>query len=259
MADVRIQTHYILAPVGPPGTPYSAGQYIRIIGDGSAIRAELWDAPDGGNYIATPSGGPDLTDPGYTFGLGGFLDPQFCSGEDLVYYTPKNEWPYADYHVSVDHPSCAILVCDLNIDGFSVVNESAVGAANGEIYLISSTTHGTIEYSLTPDCTYGSGQASPLTGLATGNYVVSAKDAAGCTNQRNVFVGIDYTYGVKWRCDYDHVFPNGDVTRIDIEQREYVGVINETCAGDVPFFIEYSPDDDTQLDPSVATIQLLVE
>lgn len=257
MADLSIQTHYITSGVGGGGM-YLTGQYIRVIGDGATIRAELWTSGTGGSYIGQPSGGPNLVGDGITVSSGAFMDPWYCSGSDKVYYTVKNEWPYAEYHVATDHPSCAVIVCNLTIEDFTVTNESTVGAADGEIALEATSSNGTIEFSLTPDFTYGTGQASPITGLATGNYIVFAKDAAGCTTQVNVFVDIDYTYGVKWRTEYDHVKPKGYVTRIDIEQRDFTGDITPVDSGDQPFILEYNKSDNTQLVPSEATVQLLV-
>lgn len=261
MADLLLQTHYVMSSPAPPGVPYAAGQYIRVIADGAAIRAELWTAPTGGMLIATPSGGPALSgDPGgYVISAGGFNNPQYCDGEDLVYYTPKITWPYADHHVSVDHPSCAILVCDLQITGYTTTNETAVGAGNGTIALTATSSNGNIKFSLTPGFDYGDGVDSPISGLSTGNYVVYAKDESGCTDQINVFIGIDYTYGPKWRLEYDHVHPVGYVSRIDIEQRDYTGEVEEVCGGGTPFLQVYESDEDSQIVHSNATIQLLVD
>lgn len=258
MADVAIQTHYITSGLGGGGL-YLTGQYIRVIGDGAAIRAELWTASSGGSFISTPSGGPNLSGDGIVVSSGSFLDPQRCVDSDLEYYTPVNEWPYATYNLSVDHPTCAVVVCDLEITGYTAINETAVGASNGQLQLTATSSNGTIEFSLDADFAYGTGQPSPIIGLPTGNYIVFAKDAAGCTDQLNVFVGIDYTYGVKWRMEYDHIFPRGYVSRVDIEQRDYVGEIIEGCSGDNPFVLEYNYSADNQLVPSEATIQMLVE
>lgn len=258
MADLAIQTHYIMSGLG--GGPYwLTGQYIRVIGNGSTIRAELWTAPTGGSFIGQPSGGPNLIGDGITVASFEFKNPKYCDGEDQVSYTVKNVWPYANYVLSEDHPSCTITVCDLSIDSFVVSNESTVGAADGEISLNATSSNGTIEFSLTPGFAYGTGQASPLTGLPSGNYVVYAKDAAGCSDQVNVFVGIDYTYSPRWRMEYDHVFPEGYVSRIDIEQRDYTGEVEEICGGAVPFLLEYNPEDESQLVASMATMELLVE
>lgn len=256
MADVTIQIHYITSGLGGGGL-YMTGQYIRVIGDGSAIRAELWTASTGGSLIGVPSGGPNLSGDGIVVSSGSFLDPQECIGDDLQYYTVKGEWPYADHHLSADHPSCAIIVCDLDITGYTTVNETAVGASNGSISLTATSSNGAIEFGLT-DFTYGTGQASPITGLPTGNYIVYAKDAAGCTDQVNVFVDIDFTYGVKWRTEYDHVKPKNYVTRIDIEQRDYVGDVIWADSGETPFTLEYNKKEENQLVPSEATVQLLV-
>lgn len=245
---------------GLGGGPYwLTGQYIRVIGDAASIRAELWDAPTGGNFIGQPSGGPNLTGDGITVASFAFLNPTYCDVSDQVSYSVKNEWPYADYVLTVDHPSCTITVCDLEITGYTVTNESTVGASDGQIALTATSSNGTIEFSLTSGFAYGTGQASPITGLSTGNYVVYAKDPAGCTDQINVFVGIDFTYGVKWRLEYDRVHPEGYVSRIDIEQRDYVGSVIEICGGARPFLLEYNPEDDSQVVASMATLELLVE
>ncbi len=257
MADLLIQAHYITSGVGGGGM-YLTGQYIRVIGDGATIRAELWDASTGGNYIGQPSGGPNLVGDGITVSSGGFMDPWYCDGDDKVYYTVKSEWPYAEYHVATDHPSCAVIVCDLTITGYTVTNESTVGASDGQIAITATSSNGTIEFSLTPGFAYGTGQASPFTGLETGSYTVYAKDAGGCSAQADVFVGIDFTYGPRWRMEYDKEKPEGYKTRLDIEQRDYTGSVEPIDGGDVPFRMEYNEDDNTQCVPSMAEVQLLV-
>lgn len=259
MADVRIQTIYVVSSPSPPGQPYAAGQYIRVIGDGAAIRAELWTAQDGGTLIGTPSGGPAIGSSGYNLSPGQFYMRSGCNGTTYHYYSPKNQWPYATYNTVADHPSCAVTVCDLEITGVTTVNESTTGASDGQIWGSASTSNGGIKWSLTPGFAYADGQDLPITGLSTGNYTLYSVDQKGCRAQKNVFVGIDFSYGVRWRMEYDHVHPDGYVSRVDIEQRDYAGAIEETCGSDTPFLLEYAPDEETQLVPSFATIQLAVE
>lgn len=246
------------------GGLYLTGQYIHVIADGPNVRAELRDSgvPGGGSLIGTPSGGPDLTGAAgqITVSSGAFLDPRYCDGTDLIYYTTKLTWPYADYHKSVDHPSCAVVVCDLEILTATVTNETASGQSDGQVALTSSSSNGTVKYSLIQDFDYATqGLDSPITGLPTGNYTVYAKDAAGCTDQVNVFVGQDFTYGPRWRMEYGRVFPRGARTVLDIEERDYSGSITEICGGAVPFLLRYEPRPDSQVVPSNAEIQILCE
>jgi len=258
MADVTLQVHYITSGYGS-GSFYLTGQYIRVIADGSAIRAELWDAPEGGSLIGTPSGGLELGI-GILVSSGTFNNYQYCSSSDLVSYTPINDWPYAQYNLTTDHPSCAIVVCDLEITSATVTNESTDGAADGEIALTSTSSNGTVKYSLIDDFDYTTeGVSSPITGLSTGNYIVYAKDSSGCVDQVSVFVDVDFTYGPRWRAEYDCVHPRGYKSRIDIEERDYVGAVTEVCCGAKPFELEYHPSDDSQITPSSATIELAVE
>lgn len=259
MADVTLQVHYITSGVGGGGE-YLTGQYIRVIADGATIRAELWTDATAGSFISTPSGGPDLTgEPGQiTVSSGTFNNFQYCSGADLNFYNPTLIWPYAEFNTTVDHPSCAIITCDLSILSAIASNETTAGAGDGTITLTDFTTHGPTEYSFDPDFVYGTGSASPLTGLSTGNYTVYAKDAAGCQDEVIVFVGQDFTYEPRWRIEYDHILPKGFTSRIDIEERDYVGVVEDVCAGEEPFELEYIPSDGSQIVPSKATIQIKV-
>lgn len=262
MADVRLITHYITA--GISDGVHVTGNYIRVIADGTAVRSEVWTTaggviPEDGTLVATPSGGPDI-DGEITVASSSFFNAQYCDGDDLVYYTIQNTWPYAASHVSTDHPSCAMVVCDLNIDSFSTTNETGVGNEDGTITPVASSSNGTVKYSLDPDFDYDTeGTTGSITGLGTGNYVVYAKDAGGCQDQINVFVGIDYVYGPRWRMEYDCVKPNGYSSRVDIEERDYSGSISEICGGKKPFELEYIPADDSQFVPSVANIEVLVE
>lgn len=253
---VKVITYYITSGLGGGGL-YLTGQYIRVMVDGPTITAELWDDDEDGSLISIPSGGPDISTE-ITVSGSSFNDYQYCDSADLVYYTLKNTWPYADYHTSVGHPSCVIVVCDLEITGYTGTNETTVGAVDGEVALTATSSNGTVKFSLVEDFVYASGQDSPITGLATGSYVVYAKDPAGCTDQILVFVGIDYVYGVRWRCDYDNVIP-GHLSRIDIEERDYVGAITETFAGEEPFQLEYIEEEDSQIVHSNVIIQFLVE
>lgn len=260
MADVTLQVHFITNGLSGGGL-YETGQYIRVIADGASIRAELWTASDGGSFIATPSGGPNI-DGGFnqiTVSSGAFNNAKYCDGEDLVSYSSKLSWPYANYHLTEDHPSCAIVVCDLEITSATPTNETGVGQADGEVALTATSSNGTIKYSLTENFDYASGQDSPITGLTTGNYTVYAKDAAGCQDSITVFVGQDVNYGPRWRMDYDVVFPRGVVSRIDIEELEYTGSVTEICGGAEPFNLEYHPSDDSQVVPSSAVVQILCE
>lgn len=258
MAEVVLQKHYITS--GIMDGVHVTGNYIFVIADGSTIFHRVYTDSEGINLVATPSGGPTLNSE-ILVSSGTFNNYQYCSGSDLVYYQPQDDWPYANYNLSVDHPSCAIVVCDLEITGFTVTNESASGAADGEVALTSISSNGTVKYSLIEDFNYTTqGQASPITGLGTGNYTIYAKDAAGCTDSVTVFVGLEVTYGPRWRMDYNTMYPTM-YSRVDIEELEYAGAVTEICGGPIPFRLEYGrgAKSDSQLVPSVAQIELLCE
>ena len=262
MADVTLRVYYIHDGLGS-GPNYLTGQYIRVIADGSSIRAELWDSQEGGIHISTPSGGPDLNSEIGVYG-NAFNDVRYCVGSDQVYYTLQDNWPYAAYHLNLNHPTCSVIVCDLDIIGTpEVTNESTTGASDGQIAIQSTSSNGMVKYSLIPDFDYATqGLPSPLTGLGTGLYTVYAKDAAGCMDQAEVFVGVDYNYGPRWRMEYDNVLARDTdskyTSRIDIEERDYEGEIEEICGGPEPCVIEYLPDDDSMLVPSKCRVQINV-
>lgn len=261
MADVTIQIHYITAGLSGGGL-YETGQYIHVIADGSNIRAELRTSGEvgGGSLIGTPSGGPNFDGPPSNIYVssGSFLDPRYCVGDDQVYYTVKTIWPYADYNLLLDAPACVVIVCDLEITGYTVTNESGPGEGDGEIALTAISSNGNYKFSLVEDFAYADGQDSPITGLTTGNYTIYAVDESGCRDEILVFVPVNFDYAVRWRCDYGNVFPRGYYSRIDIEEREFTGDLEEICGGGDPFILDYRPSDDSQLVPSVASMQFLV-
>lgn len=225
---------------------------------GATITVGVSNSSDG-SAPDIPSGGPEIGVE-ITVSSSSFNDYQYCDSTDLVYYTLMNNWPYAEYHTTVDHPSCAIVVCDLDIESFVTTNETGLGNTDGTITVTATSSNGTIKYSLDPDFDYATeGTTGAITGLSTGNYVVYAKDAGGCVDLVNVFVGIDFVYGPRWRVEYDTVNPEGYISRIDIEERDYVGAVTEVCSGEKPFELEYNEEDSTQLVASNAQIQLLCE
>lgn len=91
-----------------------------------------------------------------------------------------------------------------------------------------------------------------FSGLLSGTYTVYAKDSAGCQDSLTFEIPITEDYGVRYRMEYtDVVHESRQPVRIDIEQRNYTGEIEEICGGQQPARVRYEGDRD---DPNVALV-----
>jgi hypothetical protein len=137
------------------------------------------------------------------------------------------------------NPSCSVspIVCDLTINSLPIlVNESSQGAADGQITVTGTSSNGSIEYALNNDFVYGSGSSSGIfAGLTSGVYRIYARDAANCADSIGVSISYDRTYGTLFVLEYDD--REGDQSKIEILERDYVGASSEIKGGGTPILI----------------------
>jgi len=175
------------------------------------------------------------------------FSPVICVSTSLVVQQLTSIFPYAWYYTVPDHPSCAFNspTCDLIMNGPpEVIPASGEGVADGEI-TINATSSNTIEYNLGSDFTYGNGQSSgTFSNLLPGQYRIFVRDDKSCAFNVLVDVGVDNTYGVKYRCEYTD-FRTGEETRIEILERLYSSTITDVKASDTPIVLQLRGEGNT--------------
>lgn len=99
--------------------------------------------------------------------------------------------------------------------------------------------------------------------LAAGTYTVYAKDAGGCTDEYSFDIAVTTVNNVRYRMEFkDFLKVSSRYHRIDIQERAYVGPIEEVCGGAQPVMISYigdSNDPSKPLIPSNMEIQLMCQ
>jgi hypothetical protein len=187
------------------------------------------------------------------------FNPQICIGTSLLQFSLDGVfWPYGMYISHADHFSCAVNppTCDLMVVGVpEIVPASDQTTADGAITLNATSTEA-IEYKLGSDFSYGdgTGQASNIfSGLLPGDHRIFLRDAANCAVNVLVTVGINNTFGTKFRLTYEDI--NGWLTRLDIKKRGYSGAITE-IVGDTISPFEISLRGEGEIDKFTALISI---
>lgn len=145
-------------------------------------------------------------------------------------------FPYVEKKLYSNSQSCAVapVVCDLTFNSLPIIgNESTAGALDGSVTVSATSSNSPIEYNLGADFIYGSGQSSgTFTGLTAGTYWVYARDAGNCQDSMAVLVGLDKTYSSIYELEYEDRL--GNLTKIEILERDYTGATTEITGGEVP-------------------------
>lgn len=282
-------THYVLVykiittysgsyPGSGGGSPYTltADNFLHVKLDDVTHTLSLEyssaSTPGAGTiYTSSLFDGP----PNLYFGYGGFaelLSPspyyQYCEGTTLHKVGTSNGFPYGTLSTNLNNSECILApVCDLDISSLYTITP-ATGPANadGAITISATSSNGTIKYSLNPSFVYATdGQTSPtFSGLLPAFYTIYAKDAVGCQDNITFEITITEVYGVRHRLEFTdlHVLSQKAI-RFDIEERAYVGPIEEMCGADSDsVIVRYDGDrDDASRDflPSSSILKILVE
>lgn len=280
-------THYVLAykiittysgsyPGSGGGSPYTltADNFLHVKLDDVTHTLSLEyssaSTPGAGTiYTTSLFDGP----PNLYFGYGGFaelLSPsphyQYCEGTTLHKVGTSNGFPYGTLSTNLNNSECILApVCDLDISSlYTVTPATGPSNADGAITISATSSNGTIKYSLNPSFVYATdGQTSPtFSGLLPQFYTIYAKDAVGCQDNITFEIGITEVYGVRHRLDFTDLHAlSHKAIRFDIEERSYVGAIEEMCGlTNTPILVHYDGDaNDASRDFVPSATQLTIE
>lgn len=251
----------------------SADNYIHVLLDDvtETFIVKYQASPfEGINILGTLTDGPHLF-----FGFDGAVtletpQPyyQWCDGTQLNKVNVLNNFPYAFLSFFPGALECVIApTCDLEINSlYSVTPASGPSTADGVITVTATSSNGTIKFSLDPDFDYATaGQLSgTFSGLLPDTYTIYAKDAIGCMDEITIEVLVTTVYGVRHRLDFTDLHHiSQKAIRFDIEERAYVGAIEEMCGeGSNPIVVRYEGDRDdgsVAMVPSHSILRILVE
>lgn len=199
-----------------------------------------------------------------------FFNPQICVVISIFSYglfTPASriyqQFPYLSY-VTVPSELCGLspVTCDLIVVGSpDVIPASNNTASDGSITLTTQSTF-SVQYNIGSDFVYGFGQTSPtFTGLSKGFYRIYIRDLINCS--ANVYVEVPSvdSYGLKYYLTYFETM-TGFETKIEILEREYLGLSTEYKAGDSPIILRMrgeGQDKFTSVLPIQADLTLISE
>lgn len=157
------------------------------------------------------------------------------AGGSRVTFRRITTFPY--YEKVGGSPPGEETVNDLSVQIVSIKNTSGAGVADGEVEVLASGTNNPFSYSLTDPTDFDDyfRKFNPkFTGLPAGKYSVWAKDDKGFITFVNARIETDTSaqYNVIWRLDFiDRV---GQMIRVDILKRDYIGIVNEVDGSGSP-------------------------
>jgi len=235
--------------------------YVKWNDSTELLEVHLYDSTN--VFSSIEASGPDLTVEDYTLYD---YEYEFCDVADLIYFSPDPTFfPYATQLSEVGSAVCTVgHVCDVAITSVVVTQPTDHAATDGQV-VITSTSTGTMMYSLQAFSAVNSGQASnTFTGLADGAFTAYVQDSFGCITSMNFSLYAEDSFGVRWRSEFDTRLEEltGYSYRIDILQRDYAGAVEEVKAGVIPITIDYQGETENkykQIIASMATISLIAE
>lgn len=169
------------------------------------------------------------------------FNPLICVGDALVKWSDPVFFPYVVYYTEANHFSCVINppTCDLIVNGIPTVTPASSESSTDGAISITGQSSLNWQAKLGDDFTYDDGTGEnpsagsvEFTGLLPGDYRIFLRDEANCAVNILVTVGVDNSYGVIYRSEFDDL--NGWETRVDIVKRGHVGVVSEVTGNGLP-------------------------
>lgn len=269
----KIITNYSGTWTSDMGThTLSADNYLHVLLDDvtDTFIVKYQASPfEGINILGTLVDGPHLF-----FGFDGAVTLQtsapyyqWCDGTTLTKVNVLNNFPYAFLSYFPGALECVIApTCDLEISSlYSTTPASGPSTADGSLTISATSSNGVIKYSLDPAFDYTTaGQLSgTFSALLPDTYTIYAKDEIGCQDNITIEILVTTAYGVRHRLEFTDLHHISEkAVRYDIEERAYVGPIEEMCGGGKPITVRYEGDRDdgsVALVPSHVVLQVLVE
>ncbi len=169
------------------------------------------------------------------------LNPLICNGSTAINFVRASmSFPYMVKAIFENHLFCDAgqPACDLQMQGAVLVTDASSSTSNDGQIVINATSSRTIEYKI-GDFVYGDGtsqSSGTFLALLPGTYRIYIQDENGCSLNTLVSVGVSNIYGALHMLEY-FVTVNGEQvsqTKIEIQQRDYIGSVSEYCAGASP-------------------------
>lgn len=233
---------------------FVTNRIARMFWDDVALSIRVFVYESDGTEVQEATTGPTIQVAGSARALSHkTFNYSFCDSTDLNSFQIIDNsgsnvtlpFPYYERVISENHWSCQLITCDIIFNTLVTSSTADSGAADGTITVQANTSYGEPRYSRDPNATYDtadaptSGSNYTFTGLAAGTYTIYALDQYNCRAQITAFVpATEAAYGVRFRLEYNDVQARG-TSRIDIEEKEYVGAMSEVCGGGDPFVLKW--------------------
>ncbi len=130
-----------------------------------------------------------------------------CDDTNKVVFERITSFPYFNGIYLQNHPSCSLspAVCDLAFTSLPIITNCSTETSSDGSLTVTATSSYQRKYRLNQDFEYNdsSGQTSgTFSGLTRGNYLVFSRDENNCLAVIGATVGVDYSYGVKYKIQY---------------------------------------------------------
>ncbi|HYG02101.1 MAG TPA: hypothetical protein VD927_06615 [Chryseosolibacter sp.] len=158
----------------------------------------------------------------------------FCDGTTQIYFTPKNNGPYAVKKELLNSPLCQVgAACDIEIADNPVITKASSESANdGALEITVTSTNGIIKVALfdfdyaTEGTTVSTGAPYTFSNLVPGQYTVYAKDEGGCVDIMPVRISYEGNYQLRYVSEWKDIHANGTNGfdhKIEILELDYSG------------------------------------